>query len=129
MDGQNFNNDQNMYQDNTNMTYQAPVEDNTPVKANGLQITSMVLGICSIVLGCCWSWLGIILGVVGLVLAIMGNKNGKHGIGTAGFVCSIIGLVLAILGIIIGAIFGSAALKLLEEMGYSADMLEQLGYR
>ena len=111
MDGQNFNNDQNMYQDNTNMTYQAPVQDNTPVKANGLQITSLVLGICSI------------------VFAIMGNKNGKHGIGTAGFVCSIIGLVLAILGIIIGAIFGSAALKLLEEMGYSADMLEQLGYR
>lgn len=113
---------QNNYQDNTaNVPYQAPSGDDGPAKANGMQIASLVVGICSIVLGCCWAYLGIILGIVGIILAIMGNKNGKHGIGTAGFVCSIVGLALAIVWIVLSAVFGAAALQMLQEMGYDTS--------
>ncbi|MGN0168162.1 MAG: hypothetical protein ACI4AB_08980 [Acetatifactor sp.] len=115
MDGQNFNN----YQDNTaNVPYQAPVEDEGPKKANGLQIASLVLGICAIVFGCCWAGLGIILGIIGIVLAVMGNKNGKHGIGTAGLVCSIVGLVIGIIGVVLSVLLPPLMLEILNEMGF-----------
>ncbi len=73
-------------------------------KANGMQIASLVLGILSIVLACCTSYIGSVFGIVGLILAILGNKQGKHGIGTAGFVCSIVGIVIGIIMTIIGAL-------------------------
>ncbi len=91
MDGQNYDNgssqdlyqqnqqnaQQNHYQDNTgSMSYYAPVDENVPRSANGLQIG------------------GLVLGIIGLVLSIVGNKKGKHGVGMAGLICSIIGLVL-----------------------------------
>lgn len=111
---------QNNYQDNTaNIPYQAPVEEEGPRKANGLQIASLVLGICAIVLGCCWAYLGIILGIIGIVLAVMGNKNGKHGIGTAGLVCSIVGLVLGIIGVVLSILLQPILLEMLDEMGIS----------
>ncbi len=90
-------------------TYNGETQEN---KANGLQIASLVLGILAIILGCCSGWLGILFGIVGLILAILGNKQGKHGVGTAGLVCSIIGIVLGclitILAVLAVGIFGSS---------------------
>lgn len=118
MDSQNMNQNNN-YQDNTAVNYgnQASVS-NEPVKANALQIVSLVAGIVGIVVGCCFSFVGIIGGVVGIICAIMGNKQNKHGVGTAGLICSIIALVLGILGIILSAIVGAALVPMLSEMGY-----------
>lgn len=78
----------------TQYTYEENTEGN---KANGMQIASLVLGILAILLGCCTGWVGVLFGIIGLILAIVGNKQGKHGIGTAGFVCSIIGIVLGLI--------------------------------
>lgn len=112
--------EQNNYQDNTAyVPYQTTVVEERSNKANGLQIASLVVGICAIVLGCCWAYFGLILGIIGIVLAVLGNKNGKHGIGTAGLVCSIVGLALGVIWIILAAIFGAAAMQMLQEMGYS----------
>ena len=111
---------QNNYQDNTaNVPYQAPVVEEGPKKANGLQIASLVVGICAIVLGCCWAYLGLILGIIGIVLSVVGGKSGKHGIGTAGLVCSIVGIALGVIWIVLSVIFGAAAMQMLQEMGYS----------
>ena len=100
MDGQNFDNGQNnSYQDNTaNVPYYSSSysEGNVPGNASGVQIASLVLGIISIVFGCCYGLPSIILGVIGLICAIIGNKENKHGIGTAGLVCSIIGIIAGI---------------------------------
>ena len=111
MDGQNYNNgssqdmyqqnqqtsqgQQDHYQDNTaNMSYYAPVKEDVPYKANGLQIGGLVLGIMSIVFVCCYGYPSVLFGIIGLILSIVGNNKGKHGIGTAGLICSVIGLVL-----------------------------------
>ncbi len=109
MDGQNYDNgssqdlyqqnqqnaQQNHYQDNTgSMSYYAPVDENVPRSANGLQIGGLVLGIMSIVFVCCYGYPSVLFGIIGLVLSIVGNKKGKHGVGMAGLICSIIGLVL-----------------------------------
>jgi len=130
MDGQNMDNNQNNqgtgnaqfsnYQDNTaNIPYQNPVEPAGPSSPNTLQIVSLVLGIAGIVLGCCISYLGVILGIAGLLCAVFGNKEGKTGVGTAGFVCSIVALVLGIIWVIVGLVFGAALLSELSNMGYT----------
>ena len=105
MDG-NF---ENNYQDNTNVTYQAPVQTE-PHKANGLQIAGLVCGILAICFSCCYGIPGILLGVAGLICGIKGNKKGKNGVGTAGVVCSIIGLILGVIMlvyyiVVLGAVF------------------------
>ena len=104
MDGQNFQNGQNNgYQDNTaNVPYQSTSysEGNGSGKASGTQIASLVLGIISICLVCCYGLPSVILGIIGLVCAIKGNKENKHGVGTAGLVCSIIGLIAGICALI-----------------------------
>ena len=61
---------------------------------NACQVISLICGILSLIC-CCTGIIGVILGLAGTILAIIGNKQNKHGIGTAGLVCSIIGLVLA----------------------------------
>lgn len=115
MDGQNFNNDQNLnngqnteipqysnYQDNTANLQPAPNynNDNSGGKASGIQVASMVLGILSIVFSCCYGIPGLIMGIIGLVCGIKGNSEGKNGIGTAGIVCSIIGLIFSVIMLI-----------------------------
>lgn len=129
MDGQNMGNEQNTqntetakfsnYQDNTaNMSYQAPVESAEPAKANTLQIIGLVCGIAGIILGCCTGWVGLILGIAGLICAIFGNKQGKTGVGTAGFICSIVAIVLSVIVLIVSVVFGAAMLSALSEAGY-----------
>lgn len=106
---------------------------------SGMQITSLVLGIISILFGCCGSWIAVVLGVIGLILAIVGNKNGKNGVGTAGFVCSIVGISLAVIMIVISMTVLLPFLKemliklgmdeeALREIGYTEEMLKQLGF-
>ena len=127
MDGQNFGNGQNNnYQDNTgNVPYQTSSYSvgNDSGKANGLQIASLVLGILAICLSCCYGLPGFILAIIGLVCAIKGNKENKHGIGTAGLVCSIIGLIVSICFLIyyivvIGLVFSGGLDSFLREYGY-----------
>lgn len=122
MDGQNFQNGQNnSYQDNTaNVPYQYPPNSsgNGSGKANGMQIASLILGIASICLSCCcYGVPSIILGIIGTICAVMGNKENKHGVGTAGLVCSIIGIVASIF-ITIASIFLGVGLGLFEELMY-----------
>jgi hypothetical protein len=68
---------------------QAPVKPGP----NACQIISLILGILSLVC-CCTGLPGMVLGAIGLILAIIGNRDNKHGVGTAGLVCSIVGLAL-----------------------------------
>lgn len=111
MDGQNMNNEQNNYQDNTAATPVTPVvEAASEKKADALAIISLVAGILSILLACCYPYVGVVLAIVGIVLAIVSkNKNGKSGLGTAGLICSIVGVVLTIIMIIL-VVIGAAAL-------------------
>lgn len=112
MDGQNFNNEQNPYQDNIT----------TPAnKPDALAIVSLVAGILSIVLVCCTMYWAIIPAIVGIVCAVMSKKNnGKTGIATAGLICSIVGIVLAVIWTIIGV----GALALVGMSEYS-ELLNQ----
>lgn len=83
----------NYYQDYTaNMPYQVPTQEGTNEYTNGLQITSLVLGIASILVCCCLG-MGVMLAIPGLICAIIGNNRSKSGIGIAGLVCSIIGII------------------------------------
>ena len=126
MDGQNMENGQNNqtsqysnYQYNTaNLPYAAVVEPSQPDKANTLQIVGLICGIAGIVLSCCVPYIGIVLGIVGLVCAIIGNKQGKTGVGTGGFVCSIIAIILGIVVFVIGFVLGGALIAALQEEGY-----------
>lgn len=132
--------EQNNYQDNTaNAVYQIPPMNEGSNQPSGMQITSLVLGIISILFGCCGSWIAVVLGVIGLILAIVGNKNGKNGVGTAGFVCSIVGISLAVIMIVISMTVLLPFLKemliklgmdeeALREIGYTEEMLKQLGF-
>lgn len=84
----------NYYQDYTaNMPYQAPMPEGPEEYTNGLQITSLVLGIASILVCCCWG-AGFIFAIPGLICAIIGNNRSKSGIGIAGLICSIVGIIL-----------------------------------
>lgn len=104
MDGQNFGNGQNNnYQDNTSSVPYQPSsnsEGSGSGKASGIQIASLVLGIIAICLVCCYGLPSVILGIIGLICAIKGNKENKHGVGTAGLVCSIIGIIAGVCSLI-----------------------------
>lgn len=83
----------NYYQDYTaNIPYQTPIQEGPIEYTNGLQITSLVLGIVSILVCCCLG-MGLILAIPGLVCAIIGNTRSKSGIGIAGLICSIVGII------------------------------------
>lgn len=83
----------NYYQDYTaNMSYHVPTQEVTNEYTNGLQITSLVLGIASLLVCCCLG-MGVIFAIPGLVCAIIGNTRSKSGIGIAGLICSIVGIV------------------------------------
>lgn len=101
---QNMGNPYSNYQDNTSSytAYQTAMPPTVPQAQgpNGLQIAGLVLGIISIVACCCYGVAGIVFGIAGLVCSILGNKENKHGVGTAGFVCSIIGIVLFVIVIV-----------------------------
>lgn len=90
MDGQNFNNQQPVFQQPVGV--QPGGED----KPNGMSIAALVLGICSIVVGCCSGLVGLILGIIGVVLGILGNKSNKTKLGTAGLIVAIVGSVWSI---------------------------------
>ena len=108
----NVTNQYSNYQDNTNMTFQQPpVDPDNGGKANGLQIASLVLGIISILLCCCYGAPSMIMGIIGLVCGIKGNKENKHGVGTAGIVCSIIGLIFGVISLIYYIVVGAALLS------------------
>lgn len=94
MDGQNFNNDQNV------------VVNTTPEKkTDALAIVSMILGIVSIILVCCSPYVAVVVAIVGIVLSIISKKNnGKSGMGTAGLICSIVGIALSVIMIILAFI-------------------------
>lgn len=61
---------------------------------NACQIISLILGILTLIC-CCTGLPAVVVGVIGFILGLIGNKDNKHGVGTAGFVCSIIGAILA----------------------------------
>lgn len=97
MDGQNFNNQQPVYQQPMGA---APEGE----KPHGMSIAALVLGICGIVGGCCVPILGLVLGIVGIVLGVLGNKNSKTKLGTAGFILSIIACGVSIAMWVISAV-------------------------
>lgn len=95
MDGQNFNNQQPVYQQSTNV-------QPTGGKANGLSIASLVLGIVGIVVGCCSGLFGLILSVVGVVLGVLGYTKNKTKLGLAGLIVCIVACVWSVISWIIG---------------------------
>lgn len=109
MDGQNFQNEQNYYQEtpveetpvnNTYHQYQAaPATVVEKQSTDAKAVVALVMGILSIV-GCCCYGIGAVPAIVGLILAIMSKKKNPSGIATAGLVCSIIGLVFSVIAII-----------------------------
>lgn len=128
MDGQN--NQQNNYQDYTNIQYQAPPQQSGPSGPNGLQIASLVIGIIGIPACCCYEVTGIIFGIIGMILAIVGNgKNKGSGVGIGGLVCSILALLFGIIAtiyyalIIQGMLGGGPFAEMLENMGYSLQFI------
>lgn len=133
MDGQNFENENNVTVDTTATEVSSTAEpvQETPVNSyqdytanvqpqtttpqqtenkdsNVLAIVSMVLGILSIVLGCCTGWIGALFGIGGIICAVFANKQGKTGFAQAGLICSIIGIVLGILITILAVVFSIA---------------------
>ncbi len=104
MDGQNFNNQQPVYQQPAGG---APVPAGD--KPNGMSIASLVLGIVGIVVGCCSGLFGLILGIIGVVLGVLGNKNNKTKFGTAALIVSIVACGWSIISWIIGIIFLNSA--------------------
>lgn len=112
MDNNNMNNEQNnFYQDNTDVQAQTPVNNTveTANKADTLAIVGLVCGILAIVLACCTSYIGAFPGIAGIVCSVMSKKkNGKTGMATAGLVCSIIGVVIAVVYTIVLVVIGGA---------------------
>ena len=132
MDGQNFENENNVTIDttaaepvqgtpvvepvNNYQDYTTNVQPQTIVEApkaenketNVLAIVSLVLGILSIVLGCCTGWVGALFGVGGIICAVFANKQGKTGLAKGGLICSIVGIVLGILITILAVVFSVA---------------------
>ena len=136
MDGQNFENENNVtvdttatempvqetsaaeqpvnnYQDYTanvqpQVTAAAPQQAGSVDTTNVLAIVSLVLGILSIVLGCCTGWVGALFGIGGIICAVFANKQSESGLAKAGWICSIVGIVLGIIVTILAAIFSVA---------------------
>jgi len=85
-----------------------------PLRANGLAITSMVLGILSLPTFCCCV-LSIPLAIAGLIFGIVamtqlkdGNyTNGSRGMAIAGLICSGIALLLTAVWFIISVVGGT----------------------
>ena len=94
MDGQNFNNEYDTYQESE------PQQNG----ASGLSIASLVIAIIGALLGCCVPIIGMLSGVVALVLGIIGIKQNKTGLGIAAIVVSVISIVLGIVGWVINII-------------------------
>lgn len=110
----------NNYQDYTsNVSYQ-PQNFEPEKSTNGLQIAGLVCGILAICSCCCYGVPAVILGIAGIICASMGNKNGKSGVGTGGFVCSIIGLILGI----VATIYYVMVFSQMSQMDY--DQLREL---
>lgn len=113
----------NNYQDFTSQQsmYEEPVSYEKQ-GANGLQITSLVLGIISIPVCCCYGIPSIVLGLIGLILGIIGQKkNPGNGVGVAGIICSIIGLLL---GIVMAVYMILIAVAIYSGTGPFADILQ-----
>ena len=134
MDGQNFENENNVTVDTTATEVSSAAEtvQETPVTeqpVNNYQDYTAnvqpqaaatapvqqpenkennVLGILSIVLGCCTVWIGALFGIGGIICAVFANKQGKTGLAKAGLICSIIGIVLGIIITILAAVFSVA---------------------
>ena len=125
MDGQNFENENNVTVDTTATEVSSTAEPaqetpaqpqvavTTPVQpenkdTNVLAIISLVLGILSIVLGCCSGWIGALFGIGGIICAVFANKQGKSGLAKAGLICSIVGIVLGILITVLAVVFSMA---------------------
>ena len=135
MDGQNFENENNVTVDttateipaqetpvteqpvNNYQDYTSNVQPQVTAPASGqiennnsttLAIVSLVLGILSIVLGCCTGWIGALFGIGGIICAVFANKQEKTGIAKAGLICSIIGIVLGVLITILAVVFSIA---------------------
>lgn len=113
----------NNYQDYTGgMSYQQPVDYGQEKQTNGLQIAGLVCGILAICSCCCYGVPAVILGIAGIICASMGNKTGKSGVGTGGFICSIIGLILGV----ISTVYYVWAIQYLADIGYWADFMDSL---
>ena len=134
MDGQNFENENNVTVDTTATEVSSAAEtvQETPVTeqpVNNYQDYTAnvqpqaaatapvqqpenketnVLAILSIVLGCCTGWIGALFGIGGIICAVFANKQGKTGLAKAGLICSIIGIVLGIIITILAAVFSVA---------------------
>lgn len=109
MDGQNFNNQQPVYQ----QPMGAAPEGGKP---HGMSIAALVLGICGIVVGCCSGLFGLILGIIGVVLGVLGNKNSKTKFGTAALIVSIVACGWSIISWIIGIIFLNSTSNALNQL-------------
>ena len=109
MDGQNFNNQQPVYQQPMGMQPQGD-------KPHGMSIAALVLGICGIVVGCCSGLFGLILGIIGVVLGVLGNKNNKTKFGTAALIVSIVACGWSIISWIIGIIFLNSTTNALNQL-------------
>lgn len=133
MDGQN--NDQNNYQDYTNVQYQAPPSDSSSSGTNGCQVASLVLGILGIPACCCYGVPGVFFGIIGIILAVVGNrKNRGSGVGIGGLVCSIIAVIFGIIATIYYALilqgmftgggpFGDMVQDMMRDMGYTIECI------
>ena len=123
MDGQNFENENNVTVDTTATEVSSTAEpaQETPAAeqpannyqpenkdTNVLAIISLVLGILSIVLGCCTGWIGALFGIGGIICAVFANKQGKTGLAKGGLICSIVGIVLGILITVLAVVFSMA---------------------
>ncbi|MFD7893932.1 DUF4190 domain-containing protein [Streptomyces sp. NPDC059743] len=74
-----------------------------PSPANGMGITSMVLGIIAVVTFCFWG-VGIIVGVLALIFGIIGRRKAQRGEATNGGM-ALAGIILGSIGALISAAF------------------------
>jgi hypothetical protein len=74
-----------------------------PAPANGMGITSMVLGILSICLFCLYGVVGIILGTLALIFGILGRKRAQRGEATNGGM-ALAGIITGSIGLVIGLV-------------------------
>ena len=135
MDGQNFENENNVTVDTTatevssaaETVQETPVTEQpvnnyqdytanvqpqaaatAPVQQPENKENNVLAIILSIVLGCCTGWIGALFGIGGIICAVFANKQGKTGLAKAGLICSIIGIVLGIIITILAAVFSVA---------------------
>ena len=98
----------NNYQDYTS-NVQPQVAVTTPVQPENKDTN--VLAIISLVLGILsivLGWIGALFGIGGIICAVFANKQGKSGLSKAGLICSIVGIVLGILITVLAVVFSMA---------------------